>query len=433
MGSNLPPSDEDIARVAAIYEECDRNQSEAAKAAGMDRCTFRRWLRRAAAKGLLLDHPPAMPGFEITSVTTDPNGGKHVQQRPEAGEEFEPRDGLKITGESAYVDQDNRVIRKWVLTREERQTLSIQDAVAACNGAFDNVKPAKPTKAPRTPGAADFATLVPGNDWHIGMFSWGKENPQQGVSTNWDLPIAESTIGDASASVVERSRRSRVGIMLGGGDLFHADNKENKTSRSGNVLDVDGRYQKVMQVACRLKVRTIDAMLAQFDEVIVRILPGNHDEHSAVAVAYYLSAYYRNEPRVAVDLDPSLFWWHRFGNVMLGATHGHTVKLEKMPMIMANRRPEDWGATRHRYIHGFHIHHVSKYAMEGEGCLMESHQAPIPPDAWHYGSGYITGQSIQAITYHQLVGEYGRVREPIILLPNAAANDNKPTALRKAA
>jgi hypothetical protein len=181
-----------------------------------------------------------------------------------------------------------------------------------------------------------------------------------------------------------------------------------------------------------LKVRVIDAGLSKFDEMIVRILPGNHDEHTAIAVAYFLSAYYRNEPRVTVDLDPGLFWWYRFGKVMLGATHGHTVPLQKMPMIMANRRPEDWGATQHRYVHGFHIHHKTQYAFEGDGCTMESHQAPIPSDSWHYGKGYITGQSVQSISYHRDVGEYGRAREPIILLPEAA-NDNVPAKRLKAA
>ena len=59
--------------------------------------------------------------------------------------------------------------------------------------------------------------------------------------------------------------------------------------------------------------------------VRVRILKGNHDEHAAVAVAYFLLGYYRNEPRVTVDVDPSLFWWHRFGRVLLGATHGRAI------------------------------------------------------------------------------------------------------------
>lgn len=419
-----PPSDEVLLRAVALYKEHGNNKQHAADAAGVAVSTFKSWLRRAAAVGLMLDHPPAMPGYRISQLTDGPSG-RSVQQKPEHGEAYELPAGHRVSGYSTLLNADGEKIVEWVKTKLEP---TVVDAIAALKGAFDDVKPAKPTRAPNMPGASDFMSITPCNDWHINMFSWARENPQPGVDTNWDLKIAEPTIGNAVCAVVERSRPSRLAIVLGGGDLLHADNKENKTARSGNVLEADGRYQKAIQVACRLKVRTIDVHLERHNEVLARILPGNHDEHSSVAIAYYLHAYYRNEPRVTVDLDPSLFFWHRFDNVMIGATHGHTVALKEMPMIMANRRPEDWGATRHRYVHGFHIHHKTQYAFEGDGCFMESHQAPIPSDSWHYGKGYITGQSIQSIAYHRQVGEYGRAREPIIVLPEAA-NDNEKFAM----
>jgi len=99
---------------------------------------------------------------------------------------------------------------------------------------------------------------------------------------------------------------------------------------------------------------------------------------------------------------------------MLGATHGHTVKIAKMPGIMAARCAEDWGATKFRYVHGFHLHHSAKTATEGDGVICEIHQAPIPQDAWHYGSGFISARSLQAITYHSEYGEIGRVRTAIL-------------------
>jgi hypothetical protein len=179
-------------------------------------------------------------------------------------------------------------------------------------------------------------------------------------------------------------------------------------------LQVDGRYQKVVGVALRLMTRTVGAALRRHEHVTIRILPGNHDEHTSVAIAYFLLAWYRNEPRVKVDVDPSLFFWFRFGRVLLGATHGHTVKLAQMPSIMAHRRAEDWGATKFRYCLGFHLHHSAKIATEGEGVICEVFQAPIPQDAWHFGSGFLSGRSLQAITYHREFGEIGRVRTAIL-------------------
>jgi len=419
-----PLSDEVL--IQAVSANAALESKEAAAASlGLSTQALTERLRRAAERGLMLSSAPAMPGYRISQVTDGPSG-RSVQQRPEHGEVFEVPKGMRLKGVTALTDAEGRVMHMHQMARESTGIDHVAVAEALLK-TFEDVKPAKPTKAPNRPGTSDFCSLTPCNDWHVNMFAWGKENPIPGEDKNWDLLIAEPLIGAAVCEVVQRSRPSRLAIVLGGGDLTHADNKENKTARSGNVLDCDGRYPKAVQVACRLKVLTIDAHLERHNEIIVRILPGNHDEHTAVAVAYYLHAYYRNEPRVTVDIDPSLFWWHRFENVMLGATHGHTVKLQEMPMIMANRRPGDWGATRHRYVHGFHIHHKTLYGFESDGCYMESHQAPIPSDSWHYSEGYITGQSIQSICYHRQVGEYGRVREPIIILPRAA-NDNNPRA-----
>jgi hypothetical protein len=317
-------------------------------------------------------------------------------------------EGHALKGVSALVDAEGRVIQEWRKTKiGELDPLQIAERLKV---AFADYKPAAPVAPfPVEVRDGDLLTIFPANDWHIGMFAWGKE-----TGANWDLKIAEDAIGRAAEDTIARAPGSAVCVVLGGGDLLHADNSENQTARSGNQLDVDGRYPKVVESATRVMVRTIDAALARNSQVIVRILPGNHDEHSAIAVAYFLLAWYRNDARVIVDADPSLFWWYRFGLCLFGATHGHTVKLKDMPSVMAHRRAEDWGATKFRYVHGFHLHHSAKVATEDNGVICETHQAPIPQDAWHYGKGFLSGRSMQAITYHRRYGEIGRVRTAIL-------------------
>lgn len=384
----------------AAYEAAGRNQTHAAAALGLARSTLQERLRRAAERGLL-GTVAVLPGYAIKSIATKV-GDAWVKQTKEHGPEYAVPDGHSVKGESALIDADGRVIQKWVKTREEPSAVDLAETLKT---AFADFRPAaKPQKCPAVVDL-DLLNLVPCNDWHVNMLAWGRE-----VGTNWDLEIAERVIGAGIEDAVARTPRAGLAIVLGGGDLTHADNNENRTSKSNNVLDCDGRHQKGLEVATRLMVRTVDAALRRNREVIVRILPGNHDEHTAAAVSYFLLAWYRNEPRVTVDTDASLFFWHRFGQVMLGATHGHTVKLANMPSIMAHRRAEDWGATKFRYIHGFHIHHSSKIATEGNGCICESHQAPIPQDAWHYGAGFLSGRSLQTITYHSRLGEISRVR-----------------------
>lgn len=402
---NSPISDELLKEAVEAYR-AHGGILAAATVLGIPRTTFQSRLERATQRGMLLDHKPAMPGFRVSQVSTAPDGSQHIQQKPEHGDEFSVPAGHRVKGVSALVDESGREIVKWVKTTEGAlDPLAVAESLKA---AFADYQPAAlVAPAPESP-AVELLTLLPCNDWHVGMFAWGKE-----VGENWDLKIAEETIGRAVEDTIARSPSSGECIVLGGGDLLHADSKRNETT-NGTPQDVDGRYEKVLTVANRLMIRTVDAALQRHDRVILRILKGNHDEHAAVAISYFLSAWYRNEPRVLVDLDPSLFFWHRFELVMLGATHGHTVKLSAMPGIMAHRRAEDWGATKFRYVHGFHIHHTSKIATEGNGVLCESHQAPIPQDAWHFGSGYLSGRSLQAITYHARFGEIGRVRTAIL-------------------
>lgn len=406
--SAAPLSDESATEAATLYRK-HGSQAKAAFAAGVSRATMQNRIHVAAQRGLLLDVAPAMPGFRISRVNNGPNG-RSIEQKPDHGAAFEVPAGHVIKGVSALVDADGREIVKWYKTKEG--VFDPTQVIEWAKHAFADVKPAKPIKQPAV-ASTDLLTLIPMADWHVGMFGWGKE-----VGQNWDLKIAEKVIGEAIEDIVARSPASAQAIVLGGGDLLHADNKENQTANSGNALEVDGRWPKVLQAAERLAVRTVDAALRRHGRITVRILPGNHDEHSAVAVTHFLLAYYRNEPRVTVDDDPSLFFWHRFGEVLLGATHGHTVKIDKMPSIMAHRRAKDWGVTRFRYVHGFHLHHKEKTVTEGEGVVTEVHQAPIPQDAWHFGKGFLSGRSLQTITYHRKAGEASRLR--VALLDDAA-------------
>lgn len=413
---------DDLALEAAIMRaDCD-SDSEAAYRLGIARSTFQNRMKRAAERGLL-PTDPVMPGFRIsqTAHVYGADGTKRmtaIQQKPERGDVFEVPIGHTIKGVSALVNEDGREIIKWVKTRNEYPP---EDVAAILKAAFEDYEPAAlPSSAPAV-SDTDLLTLIPCNDWHVNLLTWERE-----TGTNWDLKIADRVIGAGIEDAIARSPAAGTAVVLGGGDLTHSDNNENRTARSGNALDVDGRHQKGLEVAGRLMVRTVDAALRRNRKVVVRVLQGNHDEHTAVAIGYFLLAWYRNEPRVTVDVDASLFWWYRFGSVMLGATHGHTVKLKDMASIMAHRRAEDWGATKFRYVHGFHIHHASKFQTEGNGVIMESHQAPIPQDAWHYGAGFLSGRSVQTITYHRAFGEVSRVRVAMLDGAPVAANDNNP-------
>lgn len=405
-----PLTDEQIQEVIKVYEESGRNTAEAARRLGKARSTVFNALKRGAERGMMGTRP-VLPGFHIAKTTAvmDENGNivrEFVQQKPSREGVFTIPDGHRIKGVSALVDSEGNVIQQWMKTKEgELDPLAVVDAIKEALADYE--RPGPVTPAPDTTDA-DLLTLYPCGDWHIGLHIWRFEG-----EADWDLKIAEKVIGDAMRSVISRSPAASNAVILVGGDTLHADNSSNQTPRSGNVLDVDGRYQKVIGTTCRMLVDVIEMALGHHEHVTVRILRGNHDDHACVAVQYHLAGWFRSEPRVTVDLDPSLFWWHRFGKVFLGSTHGHEAMPKDMPGIMAMRRPADWGASQFRYVHTFHLHRSEMRIGTHNGVVCEVHETPIPKDGWAYGRGFQSGRSVQSITYHRDTGYRSRCVETI--------------------
>lgn len=273
--------------------------------------------------------------------------------------------------------------------------------------ALEGYVPPKTFPPAPTVSDADLATLYPLADLHIGLLSWQKE-----TGFNYDLKIGRKTIETAMTKLFAVTPPSKQAVILGLGDLLHADNYAGMTAQSKNILDVDGRWPRVLKTATEIVITTIDLALQKHEQVLVRILPGNHDEQSAVAVTLAVSMYYQNNPRVTVDDDAGRFWWWTWGKVFLGGCHGDKAKMKQLPLVMAQRNPEAWGKTRFRYIYTGHIHQDS--AIDQGGVKVESLQAPCAPDAWHTAMGYGAGRSVQAITYSKDRGQILRHYENIV-------------------
>lgn len=309
--------------------------------------------------------------------------------------------GHRVRGVSTLYDaKTGEAISQWVRTAQDG-SLSIEEAVAIAKGAFEDL-PASTPIPPPIAANSDLLTLLALPDLHLGLYAWKGDS-----GGNWDLQIALDTYRKVMGQVAASAPASDLAVILGGGDYLHANTDEYRT-QSGNVLDGDGRTDKVIQAAIQLAVFQVDLALQKHRAVVARFLKGNHDSYVSIAVSHALAAWYRNEPRVTVDTSADLYWWFRFGKVLLGAAHGHTVKITEMPLIMANRCPEDWGATTFRYVHMFHVHHKTQHVFEGGGVIAESHQSPVQQDAYHHGRGYLSGRSMQSITYHRELGEIVR-------------------------
>jgi len=394
--------DETLIQTVEAYKQSGGNKAAASRLIGISVETFKSRFNSAVRYGFTNDFPPHIPsGFEVKSASRNYNkngdlSGQSVKMGRATSGGLDPT-GFEISKRSTLLDADGNITAQWL--KEDRQKRKLENIISDIKAAFTDFK--RPEKLPKPDKTEkSLLTLYPLADLHLGLYAWGPE-----ADIDWDLSKAVDCYKTTMQRVNASSPNSETAIVLGGGDLLHADSSENKTAKSGNVLDVDTRYSKVLKEAIQLIVYQVELALEKHKSVIVRILPGNHDEHSSLAVTHALWAWFRNENRVEVDTDPSLFFWHHFGQNLIGAAHGHTTKINDMPLVMANRCADAWGKTKHRYIHGFHIHHKTQNIFEHGGVIAETHQAPTPQDAYHFGKAYLSGRSMQSITYCKENGE----------------------------
>lgn len=416
--ARLDDFDQKCIQAHQAWVESGGNISVAARSLGVDRSTFRNRLEKYHVRDLGKMLPVEVdPGFEVKEHTTRLDANGHVVGESikltvaKSDEAYEVPTGHRVKGESVLTDANGNVISKWTKTTENGR--STEDIIEAARLAAEmHVSPAAPRlAAPHVARTADphLLNLHQLPDLHIGLATRFET-----AQMDWGLETAIDLYRGLFENLVERSPWARTGVILGGGDMLHYDDPTKMTRKSGNLLQGEAPYPVVLAQTEALLVYHVELALEKYPRVLVRILEGNHDPDSAIAIAHYLSAWFHDEPRVEVDTDPSMFWFHQFGANMLGATHGHEAKIQSMPGIMAADRPQMWGATRFRYAHGFHIHHATRSWGEEGGAKWETHNTPVPRDDYHQGKHYRSERAISTITYHADKGERGRTQETLL-------------------
>jgi hypothetical protein len=348
---------------------------KAADALGVHKGTIQGCLDRLKAKAARQGYSPE---HDLTKVAPEP---------------------FIVKGYSNYYDADGKLRGQWVKTTLDQSKLEsiVKDFVSVMS---EEIKGLAPVTPPPPVYSEDYLTVIPMGDPHFGLYAW-----QEDAGDNFDLDIAEQLTCGAIDRLIASSPNSQTALLLNLGDMFHADNQKNVTN-SGHQLDVDGRWAKVQRVGLKSIIYCLKRLLEKHEKVIFRINKGNHDGHSSYALALMLSCYFDKEPRIHIDLSPAISWYYSFGKVLIGSTHGDTIKGKDMLSIMAADKPEEWGKSKHRYWYVGHVHH--KDVKEYHGGIVEYFRTLAARDAWHQGQGYRAGRDMCSIVIHKDYGEVER-------------------------
>lgn len=308
--------------------------------------------------------------------------------------------GYIIKGQSTLYDQDGNVKLTWekVDRNQSQQFEMAKEAIKKLSEEIPKVKPQEFTGECKS----ELAVVIPFGDPHIGLYTWSEE-----VGEDYTLAKAKDLFIQAMQQSVYQAPNADRCYIINVGDFFHADNMENKTGRSGNALDVDGRYQQILKVGIQIFRSWINTCLEKYPEVHIINAVGNHDDHSSQWLNIALQSMYENEPRVIVKDNANKYIYEQFGKVLFGVTHGDGAKMADLGEIMANDVPSKWGESRYRYWYTGHLHHEQIKEFRGVRC--ETFRTIAKGDSWHHASGYRSDRDVKVIVLHKSFGEVQRL------------------------
>lgn len=310
-------------------------------------------------------------------------------------------DGYKIKGTSSLVDEFGNTKLQWVKTDTDAER-QVELMKAVIEGMKSEITPIAPVKATRGKRDDKLLNLYTVSDFHLGMLAWGDES-----GDDWDMKIAEDLFSRWFDAAFQKAPDAGTGVINLLGDLAHFDSLVAVTPTSGNVLDADTRYQKLVRYMIRMVRRVVDMALVKHKAVRLLIVQGNHDESGMIWLAEMFSTLYDNEPRVFVDTSPDVYKMVQHGKTTLFFHHGHKARFDAIEPVMIAKFRKAFGESVYSYAHVGHLHHQK--IVESRNMIVEQHRTLAAKDAYASRGGWMSGRSANVITYSAEYGEVARL------------------------
>jgi hypothetical protein len=279
------------------------------------------------------------------------------------------------------------------------------DTIDRIRAAFEGMAPAPPVPQPERV-MADLCNVFPMFDVHWGMLAWGRETNGQ----DYDLELAASDLNQAVESVVGMVPFAKQAVIIIGGDFFHVDDSSNETPKSRHKQDTAAKYQKIVATAIDSLKLAVARIQSRHERTLIRVIRGNHDEHSHTVLTFALAERYRNDSTVTVERNPSELFMFQWGRSAIFAHHGDKAPPERQALYLSDICPF-WSETRHRHYYTGHIH--KDVARDVGPLRWESLRAFCPPDSYAAGMGYASRRALRADTYHVRNGRVLTAHDPI--------------------
>jgi hypothetical protein len=329
---------------------------------------------------------------------------KQLRTNPNSDEFLEAckTKGIDPTNVPLYWDKDKRY--SIMVKQPQLEIYKLEQEIAERISCFSP----KIKRYRRKPVKDGHCLVLDPADIHIGKLVSVHETGEE-----YNDEIAVERVDRAVEGILNRAlgfNLDRI-ILVIGNDVLHVDNPKGTTTK-GTPQDTSSMWFDMFLSAEKMYVRVIERLLPIADiEVVYN--PSNHDYSYGFMLAQTIRAYFRQSDNIEFNVSISHRKYTKYGNSMIGTSHGDGAKLKDVPLLMATESPQMWNDCTYRYCYLHHVHHkIKTLATDGKdfiGVTIEYLRSPAASDSWHHRNGY-TGQkkAVEGFLHSKNEGQVAR-------------------------
>jgi hypothetical protein len=262
--------------------------------------------------------------------------------------------------------------------------------------------PSYPTLT-RTQSEEGHLLVIDPADIHIGKLCDAFETGE-----DYNSQIAVQRVLEGVQGILDKSAGFHIDkiLFVGGNDILHIDTPR-RTTTSGTPQDTDGMWYRNFLTAKQLYVEILEKLISLADVHFV-FNPSNHDYTHGFFLADVIKTHFRQAANITFDCSLQHRKAYRYGENLIGTTHGDGAKQQDLPLLLATEFPLDWSLTKHRYVYMHHVHH--KLSKDYQGVTVESLRSASGADSWHHRNGYQHApKAIEGFLHHKKHGQIARL------------------------
>jgi hypothetical protein len=283
----------------------------------------------------------------------------------------------------------------------EQETQDLQELRSKLIDSLKDYTPKYP-KIERPKNVKKKLLVVSPADIHIGKLSSAFETGE-----DYNNQIAVKRVLEGCNGLLAELPTDSIDKILFviGNDILHIDNTK-RTTTAGTPQDTDGMWFDNFLIAKQLYVDIIEIMM-QVADVHVVFNPSNHDYTNGFFLAQIIEAHFKGSANVTFDCSISHRKYYRYGNNLIGTTHGDGAKESDLALLMAHES-KHWQDCNHRYFYIHHFHH--KISKDYMSVCVEALRSPSGTDSWHHRNGYQhSPKAVEAFTHDFEYGQTARL------------------------